>query len=174
VSEPPRGASDQGPAGSSTADDPGVTLTWLMHDVAVWRVDRIYLNAAGGPWVATQQDVTGDGSFLGQDPVWHKLGNGKEVAALLDGLGVGPSGTGRVAGEPVRPPAVTPVAAQPEPAPVWAGWWWGPAGLLLGAAGMLALQRRRRAGPAEPDAPGSWDAELDHAAEGHPVPARGA
>src|SRR5687767_15865093 len=30
----------------------GITMTWLLHDVAVWRVDRVYLTAKGGPWIS--------------------------------------------------------------------------------------------------------------------------
>ena len=32
-------------------------MTWLIHDVAVWRVDRVYLGDEGGPWIATQSDM---------------------------------------------------------------------------------------------------------------------
>jgi hypothetical protein len=52
-------------AGAGTVDSSGmgqefgsaVTLTWLVHDVSVWRVDRVYLDAEGGPWIATQSDM---------------------------------------------------------------------------------------------------------------------
>ncbi|HEY9378950.1 MAG TPA: hypothetical protein VIQ02_17885, partial [Jiangellaceae bacterium] len=33
---------------------PGVTVTWLIHDVMPWRVDHIYLQGEGAPWITTQ------------------------------------------------------------------------------------------------------------------------
>ena len=32
----------------------GITVTWLVHDVEPWRVDRIYLGGKDGPWISTQ------------------------------------------------------------------------------------------------------------------------
>ena len=57
------GAMDSGGVGDpGTVDDsgrshengPGVTVTWLVHDVTPWRVDRIYVGGDGAPWIATQ------------------------------------------------------------------------------------------------------------------------
>jgi hypothetical protein len=182
TADPPNGASGNGPLGSSTGDDPDVTLTWLMHDVAIWRVDRIYLSAQGGPWIATQQNVDGNDKFLTEAPVWHQVGDRKALVALLDEIGVGPAGArgSVVSAAPSGPvTAVPPVAAEPAAPSVWAGWWWGPAGLLLGALGVLVLQRRRRAVsppvPEPDDAPELWDAELDPVElEDHRVTAPGA
>ena len=33
---------------------PGITITWLIHDVQPWRVDRVYLGGKDGPWISTQ------------------------------------------------------------------------------------------------------------------------
>jgi hypothetical protein len=68
---PPEGATDGGPAGSLTASDAGITVTWLMHDISVWRVDRIYLTADGGPWIATQSSL--DGGTVGDDELRGRL-----------------------------------------------------------------------------------------------------
>src|SRR4051794_23270920 len=39
-------------SGASHESGAGVHVTWLIHDVQPWRVDRIYLDAEGGPWIA--------------------------------------------------------------------------------------------------------------------------
>ena len=41
-------------SGSGHESGPGITVTWLVHDVEPWRVDRIYLGGKDGPWISTQ------------------------------------------------------------------------------------------------------------------------
>ena len=53
------GAVDE--SGRSHEAGTGVTVTWLVHDVEPWRVDRIYLAGDDGPWIATQEMLTGKG-----------------------------------------------------------------------------------------------------------------
>lgn len=77
-------------------------MTWLIHDVQVWRVDRVYLGAEGEPWISTQT-VTNESGVIWDNPiVWHTTTRGKELAALLDRLGVSPDthGEGLVADGP--------------------------------------------------------------------------
>ena len=65
--------------GSGRSHDSGttVTVTWLIHDVEPWRVDRIYLGADDGPWIATQE-MLGDATSIWDSPVtWHQPTNGK-------------------------------------------------------------------------------------------------
>jgi hypothetical protein len=162
----PKTSSNAGPSGTDDASGPGVTLTWLMHDVNVWRVDRVYLAAEGGPWISSQTTMDG-GDLFSQEPRWHTAGDGgKELATLLDGLGVGltATGTAAVAGNGnVDTGQAAPIPANGAPATTGAtttepssglpgpdGWIWGLAGLLLGTALTLALRRRPVA--AAPDA----------------------
>ena len=75
-----------------------ITLTWLIHDVSVWRVDRIYLDAAGGPWIATQELLGGSSDIWSAPVRWHRSGQAKALVALLDAHGLTdgsavPSGT---------------------------------------------------------------------------------
>jgi hypothetical protein len=145
--------SEQGSGGHEAG--PGVTVTWLIHDVQVWRVDRIYLDAEGGPWIATQTSM--DEPIWESPVIWHRPTDGKRLADLLDGLGLGDgasknSSSDGVAGAPVpdnsdttaTPPAE--VDAQPAAADesTWlasAGWALG--GLVGGALLTLAWTRRR-------------------------------
>ena len=91
---PPKGADDQGASGTNDASGPGVTITWLMHDVNVWRIDRVYLKAEGGPLISTQNTLDG-GDLWSEPPVWRNVSSqGKPLTELLDSLGVGNAGAG--------------------------------------------------------------------------------
>ena len=47
-------------SGGSHESGATVTVTWMIHDVEPWWVDRIYLGGDGGPWIATQEKVGDD------------------------------------------------------------------------------------------------------------------
>ncbi len=154
--------------GGGTVDDSGrshdsgttVTVTWLIHDVEPWRVDRIQLGAADGPWIATQE-VVGDATSIWDAPVvWHQPEDGEELVRLLDSLGVGAaSGTGTadepaapVETGPTVPASVEPASAAPTPADDDAatsardrlGWGLGGlAGGVLLAAGWTRVRSHR-------------------------------
>jgi hypothetical protein len=135
-------------APSGVAGAPYVTVTWLVHDVSVWRLDRIFLldddvwvvsetSADGGP-------LTGDGMYPSQtgntSAVWHRSTDAAALTALLDGYGLTPgSGSAAGASSTDRSAAVGTAPAQqatPIPAPGTA-WWWGVGGLLVGLAAGL-------------------------------------
>lgn len=138
---------------------PGIRVTWLIHDVTPWRVDHIYLEGEGAPWIATQTTHEGGGNIWDAPVVWHQPASGTELAALLDDLGLAEASleagpfTG-VPGAEVRPPAepAQNVAAETstEPAATAAGSdgavWWGLGGLLVGALVTGLLMRFRRGG----------------------------
>lgn len=174
---PPEGASDNGPSGTDDASGPGVTLTWLMHDVSVWRIDRVYLKAKGGPWISTQMSM-GGGDLWVEPAIWHQAaGNGKALTVLLDRLGVGNAGSGSGPSDPVLGEQGTDAEQQNPTAPTAApeaeasgtsdsgasdqatglpgpdGWIWGPVGVLLGVALTLAARRwMTSTGPATDEA----------------------
>jgi hypothetical protein len=82
-------------SGTGTTGEPSahaigneVTLTWLIHDVSVWRVDRVYPDAAGGPWIATQE-LLGTNTDIWSAPVrWHRSSQPKALMALLAAHGL--------------------------------------------------------------------------------------
>ncbi|HEX5087141.1 MAG TPA: hypothetical protein VFV89_04980 [Nocardioides sp.] len=163
--------------GSGTTDDAGrsheagtgVNVTWLIHDVMPWRVDRIYLQGEGAPWIATQV-VEGDTDSVWDSPVvWHQPEDGKALTRLLNSLGVGQPGAAAgslTSAEPggIVPPSVEPAAAGTTPAddtsdtPAGHGVRWGLGGLAVGvllAAGWMRLRSVRRPAPdggRDPDA----------------------
>lgn len=145
-------------SGASHESGTGINVTWLIHDVQPWRVDRIYLNADGGPWVATQVMDSETGSIWDSEVVWHQPANGKELAFLLDGLL-----DGKAVAAPAPAPAPTetpaPAAAEPaEPAEQVSGVWWGLGGLVAGTLLTLGFLRLRQSREDEPelDAGGDW------------------
>jgi hypothetical protein len=166
----------------------GVTVTWLIHDVQVWRVDRIYPAAEGGPWISTQVAVGGTGSIWDSQVVWHTAADGPALAALLDrlGLGAASSAASGPASGPASDAAAGPAAgsaAGPDTAPApgraagaskdtasdsggWPGWAWGLAGLAMGAALAVVTGRvrGRRTAESVEEAPWPVGDELSSAA----------
>ena len=122
-----------------------VTVTWLIHDVSVWRIDRIFLGAADGPWIVTQM-VDGDvgtGMYPGgagdESGITHRSPDPAALQNLLSSFGlVGPAGGEAAAFDAAR--VAAPVASanaatiETVPVDVRAGspWWWALAGLAAG------------------------------------------
>lgn len=134
-----------------------VTATWLIHDVQIWRIDRIYLDAPGGPLVGTQQIGLDQALPQGLTPAetsgptlsWRRINDGAQVRAMLAEVGIlgatppaslppAPVPAGSAAIQPAATPTSTPSSADGT-----SGWWWGAAGLFGGAGATLLLTRRR-------------------------------
>ena len=124
-----------------------VRATWMIHDMSVWRIDLIYPDAPGGPWIATTESLaTGT---MPEKPTWHRATDGPGLVQLLDSLKLfdGLSyGTGL--DSPIRvTPESTPVAAPAAPPAAQAqidfftGWRWTIPGFLLGAVVAVAAVR---------------------------------
>ncbi|MEU4092785.1 hypothetical protein [Streptomyces sp. NPDC026673] len=141
-----------------------ITVTWLIHDVSVWRVDYVYPDAAGGPWIHTR-DMTASG--LPEQGMWRKAADPKALRGLLDRLGLmEPDGNLSVSAPDyalglddataVRETAsAAPQAAAAGDGGGPGGWWLSlpglAAGLAVGCAGtVLALRLISRRTPGEP------------------------
>ena len=144
-------------SGRSHETGTGVTLTWLIHDVTPWRVDRVYLQGDGAPWIASQV-MEGDALSVWDSPVvWHQPANGTELTQLLNSLGVGQTGTAAEPASPVEPgvaapDSVEPASAAPTPTDDTSDTsardrvWWGLGGLAGGvllAAGWMRVRSTR-------------------------------
>ena len=144
-------------SGAGHESGPGVTVTWLIHDVMPWRVDRIYLEGKGAPWIATQVSME-EGTIWESPVVWHQPASPAELTTLLGKLGVGEASreagdfngvAGAPAPAPVEPAAATtPDPAQSDASP-FAAIWWGLGGLTVGVL-LTALWMRRSRADAEP------------------------
>ena len=160
--EPARGVSVEQPPGlSGGPGSSAINITWLVHDVAVWRVDHVRVDPK---YVWVQTNVMGDGvtPFDGNGQ-WHVAADPAAVLDVLDELGVlpdtPPATNGLSAAESLGVTeesvgASEPDAAAATPTPTVPGWQWiavaAVAGIALGATGRPALAgilRRRASGP---------------------------
>lgn len=113
-------------------------LTWMAHDVHPWRTQQLYVEAAGGPVLATYDAEGGTTS-------WARVSEGKALASLVDQLlrpGAEPDLT--AVDVPAAPEAAATERVVTETA--WwslAGWRWLVLGLLVGAGAVLLAGRVR-------------------------------
>ena len=109
-------AEQPGTTPSSRSHDVGnaVTLTWLIHDVMVWRVDQVYVDAAGGPWIATQETNGAAGDIYSAPVTWHRSPEPKALVELLGSKGLLAGTSGAAPGEATPP--VTAATAAPDTA----------------------------------------------------------
>lgn len=150
-------------SGPGQATGPGVTVTWLIHDVEPWRVDRIYVGGNGGPWISTQ--VSLGGSIWEAPVLWHQPPGGKRLVELLGELGLadaaaadassgtsGTSGSGTDATSGDRQTEAQPPQTVREE-PTGSGWvadiGWATGGLAAGVLLTLAASYVRRHGTDE-------------------------
>lgn len=144
------------------AQGPFVTVTWMMHDTQVWRVDRIYYKAESEPWIYTVDNLRK--SSHGR---WHRSTDPEQLVDLLRKLDL----TGGEYAGPLVPPvfASAPMLASPneladppdregsdarEPAAAHTtdsdegGWWWAgggaAAGVIAGAGAVVLYPRVRQ------------------------------
>lgn len=142
VEQPPGGESPPGGLENSFGHE--IRLTWLIHDMAVWRVDRIYLTE-DAVWINTSQGWEGEP----KRESWHRAAQPDQLRTALAETGV------------LRPASPRPTPAEPEPsAPVGAaaatpgsppgpvtGALFGLLGLGAGVAGTLLFLQARRPRP---------------------------
>lgn len=148
-----------GRAGASGGEEHAVgrfvRATWLIHDMSVWRLDVIYLDAPGGPWVATSEDRTGRG--MPEQQIWHRVSDPKKLVSVLSSLGLlgkgsygGPtslpgfnaddatvsSGDATTTGDGTTGNAAAQASTETQAAAessIMTGWRWVIPGFLLGA-----------------------------------------
>lgn len=149
-------AEDGKPTPSSVGEGPGspstVNVTWLIHDVSVWRVDRVDIQPDGTVWVRTYEvDLnTASGIDWASEPPWQQVSNPQAVIGVMNQLGVLDKTVGGIAEDPGTADAAA-LAGTPEPGSGRTlGWWWvlpsvavGVVVGILGRPHLAALLRRR-------------------------------
>jgi hypothetical protein len=138
------------PASVDLDGQPGIRLTWMIHDVSVWRIDGIYITGSDGIWISTLIDQ-GSGDLRDGPGRWHRPQNDAALLAVLKSAGVLASNAAPKSDSSPQasPAAASTVAAAGGPHPPQT-----PArtvavvavlaGLVLGAAGLM-LRRARHA-----------------------------
>ncbi|MGW2122458.1 hypothetical protein [Streptomyces sp. SM1] len=148
-----------GPVGAGTRERPPeadsasarlINVTWMVHDVTPWRVDRIFLGDADEDvWIHTASQL-----HTSSNGVWHRAEDPMGLHKLLYGLGVkgertGPGSTSGMYPAPWESAQADPatgegaVAATSETRAVPADstdWWWAVPGAVAGAALALLLR----------------------------------
>lgn len=127
-----------------------VRATWLIHDQTVWRLDSIYLDTAGGPWIATVESLEGQPAG---EPVWHRSTNPAKLEKVLGQLGLLGGRTASTApttaaAVPSAPPAAAPTQTVQAETSALTGWRWAlpgfGLGLIVAVAAVRLLPRRRQ------------------------------
>ncbi|MFD7702519.1 hypothetical protein [Streptomyces caelestis] len=164
-----------GPVGKGTRERPPETVsassrlinvTWMVHDVTPWRVDRVFLTDADKDvWIHTAAHLSDSPNGL-----WHRAEHPSDVHKFLFTLDVmgKTAGTGPAPGiypAPWETESAGPGAAQgaapsetrtAPPRGDTTDWWWAIPGVVAGAALALVLRphatrlpltRRRKDGP---------------------------
>jgi hypothetical protein len=125
-----------------------VRATWLIHDMSVWRIDIIYPEAPGGPWIATTESMTT--GTMPEKPTWHIATNPSALVEFIRSLKLlngqtfdgGPTTIDSVP-TPVTEPTQAPLPAQTQvdSTGFFTGWRWTIPGFLVGAAvAVLAIR----------------------------------
>jgi hypothetical protein len=78
-----------------------VKLTWLIHDVAVWRLDRVVLTRNDGIWIETALTLPEDN----HTSRWHRAHDDQALTALLSATGL--------LGAQAQPPGNSPASTSP-------------------------------------------------------------
>jgi hypothetical protein len=137
------------PAGLAAGGGEDVRLTWLIHDVQIWRIDRIHLSSADGMWVETVVDL-GDRDIWDTPAHWHRPADEAALLAALSTAGLlGDSGPAPTEAPAAEAEAAVPTPVSPGPGLAIAAL----AGLVLGVAGTLIGVRARSRTPAADPAP---------------------
>lgn len=138
-----RGAAAPSDASAVAAPSAGLTVTWLIHNVSIWRVDLLTFLSDGAIVVTTRGGVGAEGEW-DIAAVSSLVARPRELTALLTRLGVHPGGgaasaaqSGSTAATPAAVASSTPGTASADrlDAPTW-----GLAGVAIGIG--LALLGR--------------------------------
>ena len=119
-----------------------VRLTWLIHDVQIWRIDRVHLSPDHGIWVETVTELRAKGHPFEQPSRWHRPSDGQALTALFSKAGLlgadpAPSTTSNQDGSS---PVTAASSAPGQPVLPIAAAALG--GLVVGVVGSFVLRRR--------------------------------
>jgi hypothetical protein len=132
------------PSGVAQGVKDEVKLTWLIHDVTVWRLDRVVLTRNDGIWIETALKLPEDDDTAR----WHRASDDQALTALLSASGL--------LGKQAQPPGDSPASTTPAVAdgtaaaaavaapgrPILGIVAAGLVGLVVGALGALVLRSR--------------------------------
>ena len=87
---PPTGQTAR-PAGVTDCSSCEIRLTWLIHDMQIWRIDRVHLTPDDGIWLESVSDETGGADPFEQTGTWQRPHDPTALLTLLRTTGVAAS-----------------------------------------------------------------------------------
>lgn len=156
LGEPSSGSREQPPGLGVGSGGRQLNVTWLVHDVTPWRVDRVYPDTPRSKevWIHTATDVP-----QLMNGHWHKAEQPARLRALFKKLGVMGKPSGESGSGIVPAPWQTPEDAAAAPTPTeqpraatasatdhGTDWWWAIPGAAAGAV-LARVRWPRRAEP---------------------------
>lgn len=108
---PPAGPTAR-PASVTDCSGCEIRLTWLIHDMRIWRIDRVHLTPDDGIWLESVSDETGRTDPFEQTGTWQRPHDPTALLALLSAAEVAAP---RTAGQ--EPGATKPDSASADDGP---------------------------------------------------------
>jgi hypothetical protein len=137
------------PVGVAGGLNDQVKLTWLIHDVTVWRLDRVVLTRNDGIWIETALTLPEDD----RTSRWRRAHDDQALTALLSAsgllgkqalpLGDSPASTAQAVADGTSATAADTAPERPILGMVAAGL----GGLVVGALGALVMRLRTARAP---------------------------
>ncbi|MFD7446847.1 hypothetical protein [Streptomyces sp. NPDC059909] len=140
------GDTDRPPSLDSVTGVRQINVTWMVHDISPWRLDRVHPSDDGSTvWIHSAVGLP-----TSYDGLWHKATEPAALTTLLKKLGVMGQRSGEHGGQGIPPQSswegggATTEAAAPAARAAATGdrtdWWWAIPGLAAGTALGLALR----------------------------------
>lgn len=153
-------------ASSNLTAGPGtsaINVTWLVHDVSVWRIDHVRLDVDGEIWVQTRSPVGAEPGVL-TGGTWHVASDPKTLVDIMWRHGIIGDDAASKATEQAAAVLSDGDAAgaadhdasgkSMDDGVLPAGWWWALPGAAVGVTlgrlwrpGLGWMSRRRATGP---------------------------
>lgn len=122
-----------------------IRVTWLIHDMSVWRIDRVYVTADDGIWVGSVSNSE-SGDIYDQTLHWRRPHDSKALLALLRTSGVLSEASVESAAPMTEEPVAASAGADPRMPLGLVAMGSGVVGVVVGLIGdrLVRLVRRRR------------------------------
>ncbi|MFI7317981.1 hypothetical protein [Streptomyces venezuelae] len=134
---------DEEPPGLGVGqDNRQINVTWMVHDVRAWRVDRVYApepgkEKSGDVWVHRATDIESSNGD------WHRAKEPERLVSLFKELGLLGKASDKGAAGTAPHSRVSPDAAGGGgPGDSGTDWWWAIPGAGAGAVTALLLRGR--------------------------------
>jgi hypothetical protein len=146
--DPPAGSTTR-PASVTDCSGCEIRLTWLIHDMRIWRIDRVHLTPEDGIWLESVSDESGSTDPFEQTGTWQRPHDPTALHALLRSSGL----TAADGGDPADDTSAAGAAGAADLAAVGGGVPSPPLGLVAVGSGIVGvavglaigyLVRRRR------------------------------